>query len=344
MSIKLRTRPTSDGRQSLYLDIYHQGKRSHEWLQLYLTGDKQRDRQMLEIANKVKAERELAVAAHQYDFAPLKKVPLFMEVASRLIESKGQSNQMIYRKFLIHFNKFGRPNIPFNEITPDFCKGFQHHLLTNCKLKPISAWLYFSKLRSILKEAMNQGIINRDPSAGIRFVIQEHGPKYLTLNELKALSLTPCRYPTVKDAFLFSSMTGLRFSDILNLKWTEVVENHLEIVQQKTLRMVMVPLNPVAQRILKASEEHADGLRVFALPPYQTIQRTLRQWAKDAGIQKLVTFHWARHSFATLALNSGVDIYTVSKLLGHKKLATTQVYAQLIDRTKEEAIAKLPAI
>lgn len=144
----------------------------------------------------------------------------------------------------------------------------------------------------------------------------------------------------VKIAFLFSCFCGLRLSDVRALQWKKIIEDngniHLELRQKKTGRMLYLPLNKQAQAYLPRTRGSAeDG--VFSLPCTATIDLQLKKWAQNAGINKNLTYHMSRHTFATMALTMGADLYTTSQLLGHADVETTQVYAKIIDAKKEAA-------
>jgi len=148
----------------------------------------------------------------------------------------------------------------------------------------------------------------------------------------------------LKNGFLFGCWTGLRLSDIEKLKWSEIQDNYLVFRQKKTKGVERMKLHKNALNILENQKLISDQSNVFQMPQRATGQRILRDWIRSSGIKKNVTFHSARHTYATLLLTFGVDIYTVSKLLGHKDIKTTQVYAKLIDLKKDEAVDRLPEI
>ena len=151
--------------------------------------------------------------------------------------------------------------------------------------------------------------------------------------------------PLLKRAALFSALTGLRFSDIKNLVWGEIhhsVENgySIQFTQQKTKGVEVLPISEQAYSLMGERKEPSD--KVFEGLTYSAYEnKHLYQWIGAAGITKDITFHCFRHTFATLQLSHGTDIYTVSKMLGHRELKTTQIYAKIIDQTKREAANKI---
>lgn len=172
--------------------------------------------------------------------------------------------------------------------------------------------------------------------------------EFLTLNEVKRLMETKCDQPVLKDVFLFCVLTGLRWSDIAHLTWEEVKGSdadgwYLHFKQRKTKQFHVLPITQQAKELL--GEHKAPDFLVFRLLKYSsktTIQ--LCRWAIAAGVSKKITFHSARHTHATLLLSHGVDIYTVSRLLGHKHIVSTERYTHITDKTKVEAINKLPLL
>ena len=162
---------------------------------------------------------------------------------------------------------------------------------------------------------------------------------------MKRLVDTKCDQPVLKDAFLFCVLTGLRWSDIAHLTWEEVKGNdvdgwYLHFKQRKTKLYHVLPITPQAKELL--GERFESTRVIFNHLKYSSkTSIELCRWAIAAGVAKRITFHSARHTHATLLLSHGVDIYTVSKLLGHKHVVSTERYAHLIDRMKVDAISKL---
>ena len=149
----------------------------------------------------------------------------------------------------------------------------------------------------------------------------------------------------LKTAFLFSALTGLRWSDINKLLWSEVQQSkelghYLRFTQKKTQGSETLPISQQASDLL--GERGKPEERVFKTLKYSAWHNLkLQQWIMKAGITKTITFHCARHTYATLQLTLGTDIYTVSKLLGHKHLKTTQIYTKVIDEKKTEAASRI---
>jgi integrase len=207
---------------------------------------------------------------------------------------------------------------------------------------------YFNKLRACINQAYDERIIPVNPLRGIEgFKAAEVKRDYLTLEEVKQLAATPCRYPILKRAFLFSCLTGLRKSDIQKLTWSEVQKfgDYTRIVfkQKKTGGQEYLDISSQAEKYLGERGNPEDLVFTgFTYGAWTSLE--LQRWSMAANINKNLTFHCGRHTFAVLMLDLGADIYTVSKLLGHKELATTQIYAKVLDKNKQNAVSLIPDI
>lgn len=250
----------------------------------------------------------------------------------------------VYENFKIFING---DTIPFSKIDLKLIEEFRLYLLSAKRggfktgtISPNTASTYFSVFKAVLKQAFIDGYLTIDLSAKAKSIQgRESRREYLTVEELNTLARTPFD-PIVKRAALFSALTGLRHSDIQKLTWAEIEEFNggyrLNFTQQKTKGVEYMPISKQAYQL--CGERKDDELLVFAgLPDPSWISKPLERWIKQAGIIKHITFHCFRHTFATLQLASGTDIYTVSKLLGHTNVKTTQVYAKVVDEKKEKA-------
>ena len=238
--------------------------------------------------------------------------------------------------------------IPFSKIDIKFCEDFKAFLLNaprggnkNGILSQNSASTYFSVFKAALKQAFIDGYFTTDIAAKIKGIPSEESRReYLTIDELNTLVATPCENDVLKRAALFSALTGLRHSDIQKLKWNEIsLDNNqprINFTQKKTKGVEYMPISQQALEI--CGEPKSPNDLVFEnLTNPAWINRPLKTWVAKAGINKNITFHCFRHTFATLQLSSGTDIYTVSKMLGHTNVKTTQVYAKVIDEKKNKA-------
>lgn len=209
------------------------------------------------------------------------------------------------------------------------------------KLSRNSACTYFCIIKAALHQAFVDGYLPVDIAAKVKNIPEEESKRtYLTRAELQLLADTPCDMPVLKEAALFSALTGLRHSDIMKLTWAEIIDDEhfsrLSLQQKKTKNIVEMPISEQARGLCGARRE--DCQRVFEdLTPPSWISRPLSRWLKSAGITKPITFHCFRHTFATLQLEAGTDIFTISKMLGHTNVRTTQIYTKLVDSKKQQA-------
>lgn len=199
-----------------------------------------------------------------------------------------------------------------------------------------------------MNQAFEEGLLRFNPMRGIENFKAEEGTRmYLTLDEVKKLAETECDYPQIKAAFLFSCLTGLRRSDVLRLTWGDIHKQgdftRIIFKQKKTSGQEYLDISPEAAELMgKRGKPHEHIFTDIHSP--SCTNNTIKLWVARAGINKTITFHCARHTFATLMLDIGTDIYTVSKLLGHRELSTTQIYAKVLDKNKQAAVAAIPSI
>ncbi|MBD5313900.1 MAG: site-specific integrase [Bacteroides sp.] len=373
--VRIRRKTLTNGNVSLYLAIYINGHREYEFLKLYLIpektkADKERNKQTMALANSIKAQRIVDIQNGVHGFkGDFKEQTLFYEYYNALTEKRkkkeSKGNFSNWASCLRHLMKYDpRKNLTFADITAKWVEGFRDYLENKaeafgCDLrerqnrKPLSQnsrQSYFNKLRACLRQAYEDGIIRTNPMRGITgFSSMEGTRNYLTLDEVKAMAAADCNFPEIKRAFLFSCLTGLRRSDIIKLTWGEVTElngrTRLIFRQKKTGGQEYLDITPQAAELIgeRGKAKSTDNVFGDIRCPSDT-NENLRIWALRAGIDKNVTFHVGRHTFAVLMLTLGTDIYTVSKLLGHRELKTTQIYAKIVDAKKQEAVDNIPKI
>jgi len=364
MKITLRKRTSKTGQTSLYLDIYNNGKREYEYLNLYLskpknTLDREANKKTLQLAEAIKGERQVQLQNGTYGFKKQNNgAKDFLAFYSTLAEEKANCASGTYTAWthtLKHLKKYSNNNLLFQDVDEAYLEGFKNYLLTadltksKTRLAQNSVYSYFNKLRAAINKAYELRLIDRNPLRAVKAVKQEDSKReYLTLEELKKLSEIPCRYDVLKRAFLFSALTGLRWSDINKLTWSEIQNSEqigrtIVFKQKKTKGQEYLPMAEQAFSLL--GERGAPDERVFVGLKYSAYMNVeLSKWVMKAGITKDITFHCARHTNATLLLTSGTDLYTVSKLLGHKDIKTTQIYAKIIDEKKRQAVNSIPNI
>lgn len=287
----------------------------------------------------------------------------YAEIKAKLGQSK--SNAVTINNVLLHLIKYKGDKITMAQVDKNFCEGFVLYLANGTtigtskpkkigehKEKPIApstARLYFNTFVTALNEAVRDGVIDKNPTSQLKKEEKKPLKKggndrgYLEIEEVKKLMETPCNDEQTKMAFLFACFCGLRLSDIKDLKWQDIKYNAdggavVSKIQVKTRQSIIVPLSANALEWLPDRGKAKDKDAVFDLHSHFTINRSVKRWAKDADINKNVTFHLSRHTFATTLLTLGADIYTTSKLLGHQNLRTTQIYAEVVSKKKVEAV------
>lgn len=277
----------------------------------------------------------------------------FIDYFRKLADKRKASNHDNWVSAFNYLEKFTNGILKFADLNETFCNEFKEFLLTTRSIKSNkttlsqnSAASYFNKLKASLKQAYKDGLLTDDLNRKIEPIKQaETQRNFLTIEELNTLVKTECNNPLLKRAALFSALTGLRFSDIKKLIWGEIefIKGNgyfIQFTQQKTKGVEMMPISEQAYSLLGERKEPTN--KVFEGLVYSAYEnRHLAKWIGLAGITKDITFQCFRHTFATLQLSKGTSIYTVSKMLGHRELKTTQIYAKIIDQTKREAADKI---
>jgi integrase len=272
----------------------------------------------------------------------------FEKLAYKRNKNRSESILLSWLCVYDYLKKFGGETLLFANLTESWCEDFKEFLLTTKSRKSSEAILaqntavtYYSIFKAALKKAFVDGYLTTDLSAKTKGIkLLETRREFLTIEELNKLAETPCNNPTLKKAALFSALTGLRLSDVQKLTWKELVFDgslyKINFTQKKTKGVEYMPISEQAFGI--CGEKGEPNALVFEkLPDSAWISSPLKHWVQSAGINKKITFHCFRHTFATLQLTNGTDIYTVSKMLGHKDLKVTQIYAKIVDETKQKA-------
>lgn len=374
--VRLREKPLKDGNKSLYLDIYHKGIRKYEYLKLYLVPEltpleKEHNKETIKIAEQIKAERVLQIQGHGIDHWDVIKratMPLvnwmqnYAEHPTIELESSSQKIRIeCWHVVEQYLDSIGKPSLSLEEVDRDLCRNYITYCrnLKNRRVKDVVKDLsqntkerYQKGLIAALNFAVREGVIKMNPFALIpseeKISDKEGDREFLTIPELKKLIDTPCRREEVKTAFLFSCYTGLRMSDVRVLNGSHICKSpdgkqeFIDMIMVKTDMQVVVPLSTEAKKWLPSQPEL--GKPFFTLPAKATIGRAIDDWVKAAGIEKRITYHCSRHTFATSLLTLGADLYVTSKLMGHSNVKTTEIYAKVIDSKKVESVQLLDSM
>lgn len=368
--VRIRFKELKNGNKSIYLDIYRDGKRTYEFLKLYIVPEldpasRALNEHNLALANKVKADRIIQLTNNDKGVtnsmlhSRMKLLDL-IDLYKKWIEDNGKSMGPSafsgLKKTLVQFRGDG---ITLKQADKDYCIAFTNFLRNEyrSRTKRPLAINSIASLTASLSATFNWAVRNdylrENPfdriSSNDRVYHVESQRHYLEIDELKCLIATDC--PTrqsVKQAFLFSCYCGLRTSDIRALRWGQIHKDgeqwRVSVVMKKTDTPIYLPLSSQAMKWLPERGDAGDEDKVFSLPTTSRVSIILGNWAKAAGVKKEITFHVSRHTFATLMLTLDVDLYTTSKLLGHKNIATTQIYAKIIDQKKDDAVNRVDEI
>jgi integrase len=337
-------------RRHLYLDIYVRGKRKREKLVgLVLIGDKATDRETMRLAEIAKAKRAQQVFSGEWGLTdPVAGKQNLCQYLEKLAKEASGKRKEAMVSAMKHLKAYPTGTLPMTQITDRWLEGLKAYLLSS--LAPASAATYCGVIRAALRRAVKDKILSNDPTAGVKGIkVPEPDKVWLSTTELTRLANTPLPGETgddVRRGFIFACYTGLRVSDIKSLTWGDVEHGQLIKRQQKTRDKVYIPLHESAWAIINDKSIHDHREPIFPGLSGRRNNRydLLKTWAKQAGIAKKIGWHTARHTFAVLSLEAGAEIYTVSRLLGHASIQTTQIYAKVTDKLKRKAVNGLPDI
>ena len=371
IKVKLRQKKISNYRKSLYLDFYppilnsKSGKYTRrEFLNLYIFQrpksaiDKLHNSETLLIAEGIRQKKENILNKPEIYTDAEKQVLKAKELGEKcfvayyksIINKKEGSTRDSWSSALKTLVEYTGGSIIFANLNEVFLEGYKSYLLKDkinnidvtSKLSQNSASTYFKKIRAALRSAYREGLIQVDYNLRVDPIkYTQTRREYLSYEELNTLYKTYCQNDVLKRASIFSALTGLRFSDIKKMKWNEIEYINgrgyfINYTQKKTKEVETLPISEQAFNLLGKSngmsEKVFEGLNYSSL-----LNNQLKVWISFAGITKKITFHCFRHTYATLQLSGGTDLYTVSKLLGHKNIQTTEIYAKVVDEVKRKA-------
>ncbi|HXB42376.1 MAG TPA: site-specific integrase [Bacteroidia bacterium] len=352
MSVKLRKRKNSDNSTSLVLDIYHDGQRTYEFLKhLKLSKannpiDRQRNKECLKLAEQIRNKREQQLQSEDYEITPAFKKSIdftqfFENYLKRYLKKDKRVIVASYHKFLEFMKEEGIKSLTTKQITESLAEKFKDYLEEN--LNGVTPANYFKKFKKVLSQGVTDKVLSSNPAQNLTAKRNDTIKKdILTIPEIRLLAQAKCSNDEVKRAFLFSCLSGLRFCDVKSLTWYNINKEVLKITQQKTGKNVIINLNNDAMQIL--GKPLKSDVKVFNLPSHTGCLKILKKWCENAVITKKITWHCARHSFATNLVQYGSDVNTASSLLGHSSLAYTQQYLRIVESLKERAVSNLPSL
>lgn len=373
--IKLWFKKLANGNRSIYLlkRQFVEGKdvKQYECLKLHLIPEdtplsKRQNDEVLQVANQILSERIILHYKGEHGLQANSKkrnanlILYITTIADKHLETT-QNKRGLYHNLnslIFHLKQYKGENIIFKNVDKKFVLGFIDYLRTaKSGIVPssgISKTLsqntqnkLFHLLKSTLNKAVRDEIIAGNPCVMIAPAekprTEESKKEYLTVQEIKQLISTDCKNDMLKRAFIFCCLTGIRFSDVRKIKFEDIKTDFdgkkvVEFRQQKTSGLMTLKISDEAVKWIPEQESKTDNDFVFILPKNDSANVQLKKWCKDAGITKYVTFHCSRHTSATLFLTLGTPIEVASKLLGHSKISTTQVYAKIVNEAQRSAV------
>lgn len=378
MKVEIKERKLTAGNRSLYLEYYEKGFRKKENLHLYLVPDdapnaRKINGQTYNKAREIQAQRIL----NPPSFESKKKKPeeneraktmtwlqwcddyiqsaIDSENCEKMIQHKG----VVRKRIAAYLKQIRKPDILLKDVNRDTISGLFKYMREDYrnpgqikadggKLADFTLVLFEETVKAIFNKAVRDGLIPFNPVQDLakeeRFHVPDKHREYLTTDELKRfLAVETQAEQTVQKAFGFSCMTGLRLGDMQRLRWSDIKTigevQAVSIIQHKTERLVTVPLNELALSLLPPRPDNGEDGIIFPLVKKpDNVAKYVRRIKEKAGIEKDFTYHSSRHSAATLAITAGAELYSVSKILGHGSIVSTQVYASVNMEKKAEAV------
>lgn len=209
-------------------------------------------------------------------------------------------------------------------------------------------WTWCRNLKSVFQTAIRAKLISRNPFSELESKelphVQLDRRDYLDVEDVRKLMATDCKSGEVKRVFLFCCFVGMRYGDVRKLTWREIGRDDnglfVSTIQEKTHDSLKAYISKTAESFMPQRKESPDDAQVFKLPNNAYCNKVVKEWAKKAGVKKHITFHMSRHTAATMLLNLDAALEVVAKQLGHKRTATTEIYAKIVGRTQSAAISK----
>ena len=331
--VRIREKKIAGGNISLYLDIYQKGLRKKETLKLYLVPEinaatKLQNANTRKLAEQIKAQRILDIQREGLvDWDKVKKSRMtltkwmddFVKYNAELSESSMKTKRNTHARIDQYLLHIGKPEFLLKDVDKEFCKGFITFLKTctyndgKKQLSTTTCRMFVNYFGSSLAKAVRDGLIEQNP-----FLLLEAKEKpqkrvaeceFLTIEEIKKVMNTPCRYELVKKAFLFSCFTGLRYSDMKALNWSEIHKaadgktEYIDHIQVKTKDRVTIPLSEETKKWMPKREEGIDNIFHNLTITSTTVEVVLKEWMEAAGITKHITYHCSSHSKFFYLLN-----------------------------------------
>ena len=352
MSVTLRDKINKDGTNSLYLDIYHNKKRYKEYLKECKLENpsnalaKQGNKAKKELAKRIAIKRAEELESNGYNVLLKHKGQIdifkFFDNFIKNYDKKDLRNVIgVCNKFKEFTIKNSIRNLSIAQLDENIVYSFSQYLKKVCTGEGASS--YYARFKKIIKQAIREKLILDNPCIDVKIKKDYSIRKdILSIDDIQKLYTTEISNINIKNAFLFSCFTGLRWADIVTLKWSNIdLENKiLKKYQTKTDTLIDIPISENALNFLPEN----DNTLVYQLTSHTGALKTLKNWVKKAGINKHITWHCARHSFITNLAIFDVQAFTIQKLAGHASITETQRYITIADEMKRKAVNKMPSI
>lgn len=342
--------------------------RKKESLSLYLLASprtpiqRQQNKETLELAKKIRFEREQEFLDNREGYRLKKEKGInFLDYYQSYISSYTKKDiRMIqialnrFKDFIAEYHPLLKDFIRPDAITHEMMVKFAEYLQTRSVGEGVKSIL--QRFKKVVRSAVGQGIMAKDPCKGVICIVDDQVLKKDVLSQEEIQKLMETHYQfekeNVRNAFIFCLYTGMRFCDVKDLRYLNIdyANKLLRFEQDKTKghsarSWVTIPLNDGFIHLVgRPKEGETKESLVFNLPSYESCCKSVKRWVKRAGIDKHISWHCARHSFAVNILNNGANIKTVASLLGHSGLKHTEKYTRAVDKLKEDAINSLPAL
>ena len=346
------------------MKITHNRKKEH--LNLYLIAkprtpiERQQNKETLDLAKTIRTEREQELKEGILGYRLKSREMNFWDFLQTYQNNYTKKDIRVvqlsvrrFKEFIAEEHRLYTKTIKPAQITPKLMADFVEYLQSVCKgTGAITAW---KRWKTLISNAVKDGVFKKNPCTGIVCTSDENilTKDILSMEEIKQLISTTYEGQNmeVRKAFIFSLYTGIRYCDVKDLAFKNVdrANRMLSFEQNKTkghskYSGVTIPLNDGLLSLIGERTNENPNELLFKLPSHTGCLKSLRTWTQKAGINKHITWHCGRHSFAVNILNNGANIKTVASLLGHSGLQHTEKYTRAIDRLKEDAINSLPEL
>jgi len=369
-NVTLRNKKIANGKLSLYLDFFPEiihpktGKPTRrEFLRLHIFEhpkneiEREHNTTQIKFAEIIRAKRLIDIRNKEYGLKEhidldINFYDFYDSIVNKYYNNGSKGNYGTWKASLDYWEAYIGKNLNSKQLLPYHLEKYRKFLLSVNSLRNNerslarnTASAYYKNFINVLKKANKKKLLASNLADDAVYIKEEETYReYLSEDELAELWKTPIKFTSLKNMAFFSVMTGLRFSDIINLNWETVFQDtsqgyYIRLKEQKTgnIQNHFIPDN--AYKLL-VNEGTKTG-QIFKDIKYTQITRPLKVWLDAAKITKNITFHSMRHTFATLQLSKGTDIYTLSKMMGHKNVTTTQIYGKVMDKQKIDASKKL---